>query len=702
MVAAGGVDLGAEGGQGRPLGRDALGVGAHARGQALALLRREGGQLIEFGALRLERHHCALRRGGGRHLGLGLLEPRGEVTGLASCRACGDDGQRVAELTGDGAGTALGLRLPVAERFGRGEILVGHRVRRRVGGARVGRRSADGARFAVDESRRQLARVTGEPALQEGRHRRGRCGRRRVGPDVRRFRLVGLRRQRRDLARGGEPVGDGVPLGDEVGPAHGLGPGGHEGGVDPLPLGGDERLLRVELGQLRRAVRDGALQGGECALPLVQVRLGRRGGRPQRQVAGEPVDHRREVVVVTAARGAPCPPGLVGGLRRVRPLRLGAVRGLHGGAERLGGARPRQARPLLVDAGRLGLPRGQLLPRRGELREPLRLRGRLGQGRLGLGEGRLGPGAIVHSGVEAVLGALERGRRLGAAAGEVDSALLVAAEGVLVDELLGDLEQGAGVLARRIHGLLRVPPAHLELVAVALEAPRAEQRPQERLTFAGGGEQEAREPVLREEDHLLELLGVEPQDLVEQQADLSRLGRLPDPDVADELFQLRPWGLGRHPPAALGGAVVLGRAGDAQAPVARGELQAHLGRVAEEAVVGAQPPLTALVARHGAVEGEAHPVEDARLARSGAPRDEEDPVAVERVEVDALMLAERSEARHVEAVQLHADASTRTRSARTSSMSSCSRSLGPAPSRTCCRKAVTSSRSLRAERTRST
>ena len=281
---------------------------------------------------------------------------------------------------------------------------------------------------------------------------------------------------------------------------------------------------------------------------------------------------------------------------------------------------------------------------------------------------------------------------------------------VLGDEALRETDKGAHLLPRGVEAPLRFAAPCVEVALVLLESARAEERAQERLPLLSRREEEPGELVLREQDHLLELLSSEPEHLAEGEADIARLSGAPDPHAVDELLELGAGGFGGEASTALRGTVVLGSARDPPTRVADGELEAHLGRVGEEAVVAAPSRLGTLVARHAAVQSEAHPVENARLACARAPRDEEDAVAVERVEVDALRLTERSEPGQLERVELHvatgaarratSSRSARSRAPRTSRTSSASRSDAPSPARTWTRNASTRSASLRAARTR--
>ncbi len=229
---------------------------------------------------------------------------------------------------------------------------------------------------------------------------------------------------------------------------------------------------------------------------------------------------------------------------------------------------------------------------------------------------------LARERIEAVRGALRAEVDRGTACRQVECHRRLATRVIDLrlmgrDEALRLVEQRARPLAQRVELVLRGLAALAQLPRVLLVAPRSEERPQQRLAFGARGEQEAREPVLGEQDDLLELLGVETEHVVQQQTDVARLARPSDPGAVDELLELGPRGLGGESPATEGGPEVLRCAGDAPAAIADRELQAHLGRVSGLAVVAAQPLVARLVAGHAAVQREADAVEDARLAGAG-------------------------------------------------------------------------------------
>ena len=238
-----------------------------------------------------------------------------------------------------------------------------------------------------------------------------------------------------------------------------------------------------------------------------------------------------------------------------------------------------------------------------------------------------------------------------------------------------ELHQEHAVLEREpLRGLA---PASLERDLVPFEAVRVEERAQQRLPLVVLREQEPREPALREQDHLQELLLVQAEDRAELVADVDRTRRAAHPSAIDPLLQPRFGGaLRRAVPVALA-SLVRRHPLDPPAPVAARELEPHPGGLVERRVVAAQTLLAVFVARNPAVEREADGIEDARLARAGLAADQEDAVLREGVEVDDLAVAERAEALDLEAVDPHAVSSATRASVTASSISAISRSLAP-------------------------
>jgi hypothetical protein len=113
--------------------------------------------------------------------------------------------------------------------------------------------------------------------------------------------------------------------------------------------------------------------------------------------------------------------------------------------------------------------------------------------------------------------------------------------------------QGCAPAPRGVEAPLRFAAPCVEVVLVLLESARAEERAQERLPLLSRREEEPGELVLREQDHLLELLSSEPEHLAEGEADIARLSGAPDPHAVDELLEL---GAGRsvvRPPPRFAG-----------------------------------------------------------------------------------------------------------------------------------------------------
>ena len=252
---------------------------------------------------------------------------------------------------------------------------------------------------------------------------------------------------------------------------------------------------------------------------------------------------------------------------------------------------------------------------------------------------------------------------------------------------------------------LRLASALVESLLVVLIDLRAEQRSQHPLPIGVARQQKLREAVLGEKDHLQELLVRQAHHLIDRVAHISRSRCVPDPPLSARRVRFEPFQqrVGRddgHAGAAALGALVVRRPGDAPPVGAGAELQRDLGRVVGYAVVTAQTPFAAVVARNGAVEGEADGIEDAGLARPGSPGNNEHAGGSEGVEVDILPLAEGAESLDLDPVDPHARASATVRPSITSAMSAVSASVAPSPSRTWARKASMSSPSVRAVRTR--
>ena len=617
-------------------------------------------------------------------------------------------------------------------------------------------RAADGTGLAVDERSGELPRVPRKAALQQLGDGAGRGG----GGDARGVVFLfgggAALGERGSLARRSVLHGELVAADAQVALSGGAGARLSDRIVEVTGLGGNERELRVELRKRHVGIGHGG-RGGVAPGEQRHLRaLERPRILPPRELGGEFVDPSGDVDGCLAARRRPLRQRASCRVLGRTTLRVGALDGVDGRTQRLGGAGALEALTLDGALGRSCLELGE--PRaHGRALTPLLVA--LDE-RAVLGESvAVRPlGVREHGGglLDAVVGAADRddqrraarrqiartrvhaaaigtrvrpasnvgarvhvslGTRVRTASTTITSTHLGAAQRtpnrrsrnltpagriprLLLDHPLGEVEERLGLRRGAGEGLLRLAAALLEVVAVLLEPAGAEEGAQQRLPLVAGRQEEPRELVLREQDHLLELLRPEPEHLAEGDADIARLRGAPDPHPVDLLLEHGARDLGGEPATALGRPVVLGRPCHAPPRVADRELEPHLGRVGERAVVAAQPLLTAVVARHRAVQREADPVEDARLAGAGAPRDEEHSVVAEGVEIDALSLAEWAEPGELERVQSHATASARTRSSSTSRRMSASCSLTPSPGRTWPRNASTSSASVRAARTR--
>src|SRR5690606_9611823 len=139
-------------------------------------------------------------------------------------------------------------------------------------------------------------------------------------------------------------------------------------------------------------------------------------------------------------------------------------------------------------------------------------------------------------------------------------------------------------------------------------------------------EQELREPPLREQDDLLKLLGVHADDVDDAGADLAFLRRDADEIVALAAEQLDGRGLGNEALATQLRPLIRWRAHNAPGVVADDEVEADAARLTVFRVVAAVPLLALGGARRRAVEREADGVENARLARTGAARNQENAI----------------------------------------------------------------------------
>ena len=242
----------------------------------------------------------------------------------------------------------------------------------------------------------------------------------------------------------------------------------------------------------------------------------------------------------------------------------------------------------------------------------------------------------------------------------------------------------------------QLPRPAIEILPVAHEALGSEQSAQQLAAVVGVGDEELLELALCQQDDLTELVSVQSHHLVEAPLDVPDLGFERLPITVDPLVQLRCRLDGGRALAAVFRAKIACAAREAVARSSDGELQAHkAGLVGVEEVGPDAHFRAAFVARHGAEQGETDRVQDGGLASSGAPGDQEDPVAVEGVEVDSLRIAEGPKAGDGYVVDPHASTCPFAYSATTSRTSSVSSPVEPSPLRTFARNPSINSWSLR-------
>ena len=436
-----------------------------------------------------------------------------------------------------------------------------------------------------------------------------------------------------------------------------------------LPVGPAQRRGAIDLGQQRAHLRG-----------LVAQRPGQKGsGLPIRGDRRPRATGRREGRRGLLRRQG----GTAGPLEHVAQ-RLGAATGVPLGAERgqlrlLSGeafqvaARPLAARVSLVDGPR----RGQLRVDRGGLPGGL-VGGSGGRGESGAGRRTDGGHPRVHAGPRSRAHELRR-----QVLGDVD-----------VGDLRDPRQQGAHRRAHRLQGGAGRGALGGQPLLGPGEPVDVEERAQQPATVLGLGAQEAGEIALRQQHHLAELLGGEPQPGAEVVRSLvdARTDRLPGarrPALDGELGLL-----GRRPAAALLGPLLLGPADHADPLAGQGDLARHLGADGVAGVVAAQPALLAPSAGHRAVEGVDDPVEQRRLTRAGRAPQQEEAVAAGVVEVDLDGVGERPERGEGQGVNPHRAASSRSAAVR--ARPSSASSAGPAwTPRTCWTNSPATSRSLR-------
>ena len=265
---------------------------------------------------------------------------------------------------------------------------------------------------------------------------------------------------------------------------------------------------------------------------------------------------------------------------------------------------------------------------------------------------------------------------------------------------LGD---GPGLLGQRLQlatsfgeGRVGLAGAVVEPAAHPLVEHRVEEGLEQGLALLGSSPQHLGETPLRQQDHLAELGGIQPQQPLHLAAHLGDVAgnRLLCPGLGLSLslslslrLRLR---LRIEPPE--GGAGGLG--GGALAPAARhltgrlalhpptatagGELEHHPRHLAWGGMVGAQA-LDAALARHLAVERKAEGVEQVGLARTRAAVDQEQAIAGEGIEVEPHRLGVGPEGLQLQAVGTHQVSSLRPAALRAWRSSCTSAWLGARP-----------------------
>ena len=236
----------------------------------------------------------------------------------------------------------------------------------------------------------------------------------------------------------------------------------------------------------------------------------------------------------------------------------------------------------------------------------------------------------------------------------------------------------------------------------SLEPGRTKQGAQHRAAVVGFGKEKLLEPVLREQDHLEELVDLERQNTVEFVAHVDRSGRHTDPLIAPAHLEhgigLRDGGS----PASFLRPGVPRCAVDPVPLAAEAEDELDKGRIIGRTVVAPQRQFAAIKTWDLRVERETNGVEDTRLAGPGFARDQKDTVVIEPFEVDELFGLVRTKTGKPQTKDFHARAPflvagvswpsllrSVSFSVRISATRAASNSVGPTPLRTYSRKPAT-------------
>ena len=209
------------------------------------------------------------------------------------------------------------------------------------------------------------------------------------------------------------------------------------------------------------------------------------------------------------------------------------------------------------------------------------------------------------------------------------------------------------------------------------------------------------EPVLGEQDHLEELVGLQGQDRAQFQADGLYLGRTRPPFGAVQNRKHSSGGCRGGSRALLLGSLILGSAQQTVITPAQAEVEFDKGGIIGLTVVAAQRLLSVGKPRHLVIQSETNGVEDTGFTGAGFTGDEEDSVSIKAFKIDNLLVLEWSEPGQTQSLDLHAFTSFAFCSFSSSAINAPSNSLGPTPLRTNDKKPATISGSPVAARIRS-